>query len=404
MKRQRSQSPSPADRSTKRARTMDQEGRENQPLQQLQLFPALPAELRNILYGATLSNPPTNKNLPFQRKTYTSSHTTVHLIPTYHGLPSLISLQNQNFREAHEYRSHVLNSSAVSLKISVHFKGNTQTFNQAHWDEKHIAHLQTLLKKYSWLSNVRDYDVQILWEPLTIGRRVKPKVQAGVVANRMVDVLTTTLRGGVEPKRRDAGVIQAGLHIAAYAAMESIHSGSRLELSEYLWASPSRAPAATTTISHGTGKNKKAKKDRYTISPPPPALSPYIATAKAAPAATTTTPSPSCPQTHVREVRISPHHITSPTPTPWLPKGFKPIPNPSPRGVSETPLLVESHDGYVEWTPWLQGHLVYARTTKERKLIEEKRGAAEPLFKEKWKDLPAVLYPGLVCECKQADG
>ncbi|PVI02339.1 hypothetical protein DM02DRAFT_498200, partial [Periconia macrospinosa] len=171
------------------------------------LFPSLPPEIRNMIYAATLtptdgiSNPATSQFLPFQQKVYTSSHTTVHIIPSYQGLPSLISLQALNYLEAHEYLNHILTSSAVSLHIGIHFKGNSQTFNQAHWDAKHVAHLQALLKKHPWLANVTDYDVQILWEPLTLAPRAKPNGEVGCIAQRMVDVLTTTLSSASKKRK-----------------------------------------------------------------------------------------------------------------------------------------------------------------------------------------------------------
>lgn len=343
-----------------------------------QLFPAFPPEVRNMIYAATLcpeENPPTSMNLPFKQKVYTTSHTTVNLVPTHHGLPSMMELQKQNFLEAHEYLSYILLKPAVSLRISVHFKGNPQTFNQDHWDQKHIAHLTSLVKKYPWLANVKDFDVHILYEPSVFYEGKRTRGDAGNISSRMLKVLTETLR---EAGRGIVvgGTLKASLHLEDYAVYENHNSSRRMMLSDFLDAERTAAVLKTPSSSSVTSSR-----------------SPYSSSSLSASARADKTP---FFHTQTRIIRIAPREIY-PDPQQNLPKGFQHIR----RDPVSKPLIMHRADGTTEWTPWTRGDLVHQRTTHHagnRNAVLDRHGSEEPDFKAKWR-LSRVMYMSLASDC-----
>lgn len=196
------------------------------------LFPSLPPELRNLIYTHTIceDNPATTLGLPFQHKIYDSSHTKVVLTLVHHGNPSLLALRQTNCLEAEEYHKFLL-AQALTLRISVLFKGNLNTFIQEHWDKKTRTHLKKLGKKYAWFGKVMQYDVQILWESrawVAFGRKVR---KPGAVAKRMVEVLCEGMDADLKRKR---GVVEARLHLADCVVKEYVHGNQALGMKEFV--------------------------------------------------------------------------------------------------------------------------------------------------------------------------
>jgi hypothetical protein len=197
------------------------------------LFPDLPAELRNIIYSNTIhpSQPAFHTGLPFTSKAYTFSHTKVTIMPVHYGNPNLLALRQFRFQEASEYHSYVLNS-AVQLRISVLFDGHIDTFVQEHWDKKIATHLKNLVKKYPWLAKVVGYDVRIMWEPNSHSMIVaKKKRNIGIIADRMVEVLTSMMDETLKGKK---GVLKTELQIGQGLANHYAHQQQPLGLADFV--------------------------------------------------------------------------------------------------------------------------------------------------------------------------
>ncbi|KAF2255091.1 hypothetical protein BU26DRAFT_448327 [Trematosphaeria pertusa] len=196
-----------------------------------QLLPALPPELRNLVFAHTISeaNPATNTGLPFKQKVYDSKQTKVVIVPVHHGNTALLALNEANFSEAEEYLSWLL-TNAIELRIAVLFKGDANAFVQEHWDQKIQAHLKNLVKKWPWLGKVVRYDVRIVWEP-TAWKRSKRKKTVGAIAASMVEVLIGAMDGDLKRKR---GVVKAGLHVRDFVAHDYVYHAQELGLKDFL--------------------------------------------------------------------------------------------------------------------------------------------------------------------------
>lgn len=181
------------------------------------LFPGLPAELRSIVYSNTIcaSQPATSTGLPFESKTYTFSHTKVVLTPIHHGIPNLLDLKKYHFLEASEYHNYLFNH-AIQLRISIHFNGHMHIFVQEHWDQKMSAYLKNLFKKFPFLDKVANYDIQIFWEPNAFTLEKKRR-NVGVIAKRMVEVLTAKLSAALKMRK---SFVKATLQIEPYVAQD----------------------------------------------------------------------------------------------------------------------------------------------------------------------------------------
>jgi hypothetical protein len=134
-----------------------------------QLFPQLPAELRNAIYSYCADDAATS----LLTKTFTSAHTTTTICAVHHGNLSLLSLSKYKFLEADEYYSWLM-THGIEVRIAVHFHGHAFTFIQQHWDDKITTHLKKLLKKEAWVAKAAHWDIRVLWDPKTTGAaRVK---------------------------------------------------------------------------------------------------------------------------------------------------------------------------------------------------------------------------------------
>lgn len=196
------------------------------------LLPQLPPELRSLVYAETVTsdNPATSTGLEFKSKIYDSSHTRVEIIPVHRGNPALLALQSYHFLEGDEYRQFILKN-AVQLRIHVVFKGHTNTFVQEHWDKKIAAHLKNLTKRFPWLRKVADYDIRIVWKPMSWAPS-KRKRRIGAMAKRMVEVLTQEMDGEQRAKR---GAVKADLRVADFVASDHVLKGQSLGLGEFVW-------------------------------------------------------------------------------------------------------------------------------------------------------------------------
>jgi hypothetical protein len=198
------------------------------------LFASLPPELRNEIY-AHLSLPstsdlaPLNTHLPLQLKTFSCKHTTTQLIPTHHGFLGLLSLPKDNFPEAAEYASHLL-TNGVTIRISVHFHGRVNTFNQGDWNKKLSTHLNKLAKSFPWLRKVARYEIRILWEP--VDGTLKGKRVAGQIPLDMAACLTQLMDQEVKRKRGD---VKLRLCLEHRFAVQSALSDKRLGLNTFLF-------------------------------------------------------------------------------------------------------------------------------------------------------------------------
>lgn len=199
------------------------------------LFPDLPPELRNEIY-TYLSTPCSNSRLlnlqlPLQLKTFTCKHTTVQICPVHHGSTGLLALPRDQFLEAREYQSWLLNN-ALELQVSVHFKGRIHTFTQAHWDKKMEAHLRKLGKLHPWLKKVPKYNIQVLWDPVDgVLKSKNNKRIAGHVPLDMAKTLTQLMDPDVKRKQ---GCVQLGLHLNHKFAVENAMASCKLGLDVFL--------------------------------------------------------------------------------------------------------------------------------------------------------------------------
>ncbi|KAK3216943.1 hypothetical protein GRF29_1g1411748 [Pseudopithomyces chartarum] len=196
------------------------------------LLPTLPPELRDLIYTQTIptSNPATTAGLPFTRKTYDSSHTRVEISPFHNGNPGLLALQHYRYLEGNEYAKWIF-ANAVTLQITVHFKGHLNTFVQEHWDKKIGAHLKNLAKRNPWLRKVANYEVKIMWMPKESGHGKKMR-RIGAVAGRMVEVLTQQMDENVKVKKGD---VKAGLFVGGWTVLDYRASGQAMGLGEFVW-------------------------------------------------------------------------------------------------------------------------------------------------------------------------
>ncbi|KAL1613013.1 hypothetical protein SLS60_001245 [Paraconiothyrium brasiliense] len=196
------------------------------------LLPQLPPELRDLVYTQTVTedNQATSTGLDFTSKVYDSSHTRVEITPVHHGHPALLALQQYHFLEGDEYRHFIL-TNAIQLRIHVLFKGHTNTFVQEHWDKKMTAHLKNLVKRYPWLRKVTNYNVRILWKPVSWAPS-KKKRRLGAIAKRMVEVLTQEIDEDLRVRR---GVVKACFRVADFVVCDHILRGQALGLGEFVW-------------------------------------------------------------------------------------------------------------------------------------------------------------------------
>ncbi|KAF2735520.1 hypothetical protein EJ04DRAFT_522690 [Polyplosphaeria fusca] len=123
--------------------------------------------INSTFYAQTLATPSKiafNTSLPFASKVYDVCGTQVHIYPVHHANASLLALRRYRYEEGAEYASFILNND-ITLRIVVHFKLRPEHHNVAHWTAKLQRFIDSLVKKNPWLSNVRNFDVKIRYQP-----------------------------------------------------------------------------------------------------------------------------------------------------------------------------------------------------------------------------------------------
>lgn len=193
-----------------------------------QLWPQLPAELRNHVYSYLGDSSATAT--PLLHKSHQCAHTSTTIIPTHNGNTSLLELARDNVLEGKEYESYLL-PHGVQVRIAIHFTGHIHTFIHQHWADKITRHWNKLLKSHAWLAKAKHFDIRVLWDPKsTSGQRVK-----NCRAGEIVSGLTSTILGfqdrSVAVKGGDAKV---RLHIPFVVANQLMQAGTVFGLDKFL--------------------------------------------------------------------------------------------------------------------------------------------------------------------------
>jgi hypothetical protein len=199
------------------------------------LFSNLPPELRNEIYkylsAPESALPGLTVGLPLKLKLYECKHTALEFCPVHYGSAGLLALQKYDFQESHEYGSWLLNN-GIELRVGIVFKGRVNTFVHVDWDKKIEAHLNKLAKLHPWLTKVVKYDIQILWAPIDgVLKSRKNKRVAGQIPRDMVKTLTCLLDKNLKRKR---GAVNVRLRLEHRVAVETVFTGTKLGLAEFL--------------------------------------------------------------------------------------------------------------------------------------------------------------------------